>query len=137
MSYKSNVRIVTTNEGYESLRGFCTNKEYIYENTDDIYYIGYNNLNIEELDKFDSIIREFPKNNITYRKVAIGEETNDIVEDSYTAINDQNKNIPYIYIKRQFDDEELFGELQKIKNQDNTVKKYSQKNKDVIKYTRV
>ena len=132
MSYKSNVSIVATNEGYESLRGFCTNKEYVYDNINDIYYIGYNNLNIEELDKFDSIIGEFPKKNITYRKVTIGEDINDIVEDSFTAIDDQNKNIPYIYIKRQFDDEELFGELQKIKNQSNTVKKYSQKNKDVI-----
>ena len=123
MSYKSNVRIVSTNEGYESLRNFCENKKFVYDNTEDIYYIGYKNLDVEELDKFDSIIKEFPKNNITYRNVIIGEEINDIVEDSYTAIKDRNKYIPYIYIKRQFDDEELFTELQEIKNKRNTAKK--------------
>lgn len=127
MGYRSDIRIVTSKDGFEKLKEFVTkyleekkldNKEYNLLDSMDVIvegkgqvYFGWNYLKWYEGDytEVDSImegINYLGENEYSYRYMRIGESYEDIEEQSYDGEKDKIY-LEYPNMIREFDDDYL------------------------------
>lgn len=119
MGYKTDVRLITTLKGFREIKKFAEQK--IAENDEnaeilkepdieqkykDIIKLGWNDMRGNEVDLLQECMIEFMEKDITYRAMYLGENIEDIEENSYTSPKDNKKFIPYPSITREFDEEE-------------------------------
>lgn len=124
MGYRTDVRFITTKQGYNEL------KKYIKENSEkdkgledlleyldmdkrvkDLVVLGWNNLRGDGVDSIIKFTSELYNKDISFRYYGLGEEITDIEEISHTSKTDEIKYIPYPSIIREFDDNYLNREL--------------------------
>lgn len=126
MGYRSDIRIVTSKKGYEVLKEFVKNyleekqldtKEYNLleslevkvEGKEQIYF-GWNYLkwyegNYPDVDSIMEGIDHLGENEYSYRYMIIGESYDDIEERYYDGEKDNNINLEYPNMIREFDDD--------------------------------
>ena len=125
MGYRSDIRIVTSKEGFEKLSEFV--KNYLKENKEDYNlleecdikqegkeqcYLGWNCVKWYEYDytDVDAIMKgleHLGENEYSYRYMRIGENYDDIEEQSYDGEKDKEIYLEYPSMVREFDDEYL------------------------------
>lgn len=124
MSYKSDVRIITSKKGYDKLRKHV--EKYLKEKNDDSnlleepdirfvtskgVLIGWDSIkwrewsNWPEIDSILSGLHELESEDYSYRFSRIGEGIDDIEERYYDSEHREDEDIPYIDIEREFNDE--------------------------------
>lgn len=119
MGYKTEVRLITTLKGFKEIKKFAEEKiaknnkdAEIFKEPDieqkykDIIKIGWNDMRGNEVTLLQECMIELMEKDITYRAMCLGENIEDIVENSYTSSKDNKKFIPYPSITREFDEEE-------------------------------
>lgn len=126
MGYRSDVRIVTSKEGFKKLEEFVENylkekqvdiEEYNLLNSLDIKsqgkgqcYFGWDSIkwyefsDFEEIDAIVAGLQYLKEEGYSYRFTSIGEELDDIEENSYDGDKD-DIDLEYPSIIRQFDDD--------------------------------
>ena len=119
MGYKTDVRLITTLKGFREIKKFAELK--LSENEEnaevlkepdieqkykDIIKLGWNDMRGNEVELLQECMLEFMEKDITYRAMYLGENIEDIEENSYTSPRDNKKCIPYPSITREFDEEE-------------------------------
>ena len=119
MGYKIDVRLITTLKGFREIKKFAELK--LSENEEnaevlkepdieqkykDIIKLGWNDMRGNEVELLQECMLEFMEKDITYRAMYLGENIEDIEENSYTSPRDNKKFIPYPSITREFDEEE-------------------------------
>lgn len=128
MGYRSDIRIVTSKKGYEVLREFV--KKYLEEKDLDTkeynlleclevkaedkeqIYFGWNSIKwydgcegYEDVDAIVQGIDHLGENEYSYRYMIIGESYDDIEEQYYDGEKDNNINLEYPSMIREFDDD--------------------------------
>ena len=119
MGYKTDVRLITALKGFREIKKFAELK--LSENEEnaevlkepdieqkykDIIKLGWNDMRGNEVELLQECMLEFMEKDITYRAMYLGENIEDIEENSYTSPRDNKKFIPYQSITREFDEEE-------------------------------
>lgn len=138
MGYRSDVRIITSKEGFEKLKGFV--ESYLKENNKDgtidnllescdvkqegkkQIYFGWDwskwyEGDYPEVDAIMEGIDHLEKNEYSYRYMRIGESYDDIEERFYDGKKDNKVVLEYPCMIREFDDEYVM-DLIKPKNND-------------------
>lgn len=123
MGYRSDIRIVTSKDGFEKLKEFVTN--YLKEHNEDYnllekcdikqegknqYYFGWNYVKWYEYDytEVDAImegLNHLGENEYSYRYMRIGEDREDYDEQFYDADRESEPDLEYPNLIREFDDE--------------------------------
>lgn len=122
MGYRSDVRIITSKEGFEKLKEFV--KNYLKEHNEEYnlleecdikkqgkeqYYFGWNYLKwydgYVDVDSIMQGLKYLEENEYSYRYMRIGESYEDIEEQSYDGDKDKNIYLEYLSMTREFDDE--------------------------------
>ena len=126
MGYRSDVRIVTTRDGFEKLKDF--NNKYlkekdwkygslidsldVFEKSKNACYMGWNNIKwydgYKEYEDVNAIMEGLDylkKQDYSYRFARIGEEYTDIDSEYYDSINKDGQDLEFPYIDRSFDDD--------------------------------
>ena len=139
MGYRSDIRIVTSKEGYEKLKEFV--KKYLEEHNKDYnlleecdikqegksqIYFGWNSLkwyenSYDEVDAIMEGLNYLGENEYSYRYSRIGESYDDYEEQYYDGNKEKENYLEYPNLIREFDDEyilSLIKDTQEIK-QDN------------------
>lgn len=141
MGYRSDIRIITSKDGFEKLKEFV--KEYLKEHNEDYnlleecdikqegkkqYYLGWNYVKWYENDytNVDAImegLNHLGENEYSYRYMRIGESYDDIEEQSYDGEKDENIYLEYPNMIREFDDNYILdlikeGQLEKEENKE-------------------
>lgn len=139
MGYRSDIRIVTSKEGYEKLQEFV--KKYLEEHNEDYnlleecdikqegksqIYFGWNSLkwyenSYDEVDAIMEGLNYLGENEYSYRYSRIGESYDDYEEQYYDGNKEKENYLEYPNLIREFDDEyilSLIKDTQEIK-QDN------------------
>lgn len=133
---KSNVRLVTSINGYKKIKEFIDNyiKEHpkntnlinLLEKTDLKYesnkqcYLGWNDYNWntysnENVELVMNGLFDLIDNNYSYRFFRLGEEIDDYEEYHFTSTRESEKNLEFPNIKREFDDNYIYDILQREK----------------------
>lgn len=122
MGYRSDIRIITSKDGFERLKEFI--KEYLKDNKEDYNlleecdikeegkeqcYFGWNYVKWYEHDYPEVIaimegLNHLGENEYSYRYMRIGESYDDIEEQSYDGKKDENIYLEYPNMLREFDD---------------------------------
>ncbi len=131
MGYRSEVRIITTNKGYDELKKYTEkylkNKKFKYDNlldNCDLFeedgsskYFGWNSVkwyeNIEGYEDVDAImegLQHLEEKDLSYRYARIGESIDDYEEQSYESDTEIQK-LNYPSIIREFDDEYIIHQM--------------------------
>ena len=135
MGYRSDVRIITTGEGWKELKSFA--EKYVKYMTDietnifkdayldyfkttedgEIVYLGWNAIKWVEHDNFYDVdgvmkgLRKLERLDIPFRYARIGEDYTDYDEDYHTNENDI---LPNTSLIREFDDQWVVDEMQAV-----------------------
>lgn len=122
MGYRSDIRIITSKDGFERLKEFI--KEYLKDNKEDYNlleecdikeegkeqcYFGWNYVKWYEHSYPEVIaimegLNHLGENEYSYRYMRIGESYDDIEEQSYDGKKDENIYLEYPNMLREFDD---------------------------------
>ena len=122
MGYRSDIRIITSKDGFETLKEFI--KGYLKDNKEDYNlleecdikeegkeqcYFGWNYVKWYEHDYPEVIaimegLNHLGENEYSYRYMRIGESYDDIEEQSYDGEKDENIYLEYPNMLREFDD---------------------------------
>lgn len=136
MGYRSDIRIVTSKEGFEKLSEFV--KNYLKENNEDYNlleecdikqegkkqcYFGWDSVkwyehDYKDVDAIMEGLSHLGENEYSYRYMRMGESYDDIEEQYYDGDKDKNIYLEYPNMIRGFDDEYLKEQL-KDKTLDN------------------
>lgn len=124
MGYRTEVRFITTKEGYNTMKKYINENsennhglEDLLEDVDmekkvkDLVVLGWDSLRGDGVEALNEITLDLYDKDISYRYFSLGENIQDIEESSHTSKKDKNKFIPYICITREFDDKYLTQEL--------------------------
>lgn len=124
MGYRSDVRMIVTKEGYKELNNYIQDKVNaddfyfdlmktidIKQKCNDIYYLGWKDLKSCDTELLENIKDIFYKKQISFRICILGENLEDVSVFDNTEKKDVKKDIPYIYIKREFDELDIQRQL--------------------------
>ena len=138
MGYRSDVRIITTKKGFDQLNNYV--KKYLKEKgnydynlldnlkfkaeNDYTVYFGWNYLKwYEGYDSVDAIVdglNHLKENNMSYRFARLGESYDDYEEESFESDLEEEQDLDYPSMLREFDDSYVIEEMNRI----NSVKDY-------------
>lgn len=129
MGYRSDVRIITSKKGYDRLSKYvrkAVNDDIdmnLLENTDlkcvssSGVLIGWNSIKWYEWSDYKSVdaimdgLNVLKDEGYSYRYARMGEQYDDYDEYNYDSNKKDDEYIPYIYVSRYFDDDEIKNEL--------------------------
>ena len=132
MGYRSDVRIMTTKKGFEELRKFTDNylkdKKFTFGNIlDDLdfesetkyaKYFGWNGIKwydgcegFEDVDAIVDGLKHLADNDYSYRYARIGESYDDYEEDSYESNREEEQDLEYPSMNREFDDDWVVDQM--------------------------
>lgn len=131
MGYRSDIRIVTSKKGFDKLKEYVS--DYLKEvKKDDSYnllndftvykenkyqvYFGWNYLkwyegNYEDVDAIMNGLNKLAENDYSYRYARLGEEGGDYEEQYHESDNEDEQDIEYPCIIREFDDDYVIENL--------------------------
>lgn len=136
MGYRSDVRIITSKEGFEKLKEFVA--EYLKEHNEDYNlleecdikkegknqcYLGWDSIKWYE-DSFDDVdaimngLRSLSENEYSFRYMRIGENYDDIEEECFDGEKDNGFDVEYPNMIREFDDEYVVSLISENKSQE-------------------
>lgn len=138
MGYRLDVRIITTKKGFDELNNYV--KKYLKEKgnydynlldnlkfkaeNDYTVYFGWNYLKwYEGYDSVDAIVdglNHLKENNMSYRFARLGESYDDYEEESFESDLEEEQDLDYPSMLREFDDSYVIEEMNRI----NSVKDY-------------
>ena len=138
MSYRSDVRIITSKKGFNELNKYV--KDYLSKLDFDEYnlldnlkfkaendysvYFGWNWVkwysSYESVDAVESGLQHLKDKDMSFRFARIGESYDDYEEDSYESENEEEQDLDYPSMIREFDDSYVIEEMDKV----NSVKEY-------------
>lgn len=122
MGYRSDVRIVTSQKGFEKLKDFVTNKIANSQNPN-MYnlmenlgfehnnsyskYFGWNNVKwyYEDVDIVMEGLHKLKEEDLSYRFARLGENFDDYEEESYESEKEEEQDLEYPCVERYFDDD--------------------------------
>lgn len=113
MGYRSDIRLIIKKTSLEKLIQEDSEIEEIIENADInktygiLLYLGWDDVRGKVVDTLSDALYSISNEEISYRLTIIGENLEDIEEQSYTAKEDENLNIPFPSIIRTFDEKDL------------------------------
>ena len=113
MGYRSDIRLIIKKSSLEKLIQEDSEIEEIIENADInktygiLLYLGWDDVRGKVVDTLSDALYSISNEEISYRLTIIGENLEDIEEQSYTAKDDENLNIPFPSIIRTFDEKDL------------------------------
>lgn len=113
MGYRSDIRLIIKKSSLEKLIQEDSVIEEIIENADInktygiLLYLGWDDVRGKVVDTLSDALYSISNEEISYRLTIIGENLEDIEEQSYTAKEDENLNIPFPSIIRTFDEKDL------------------------------
>lgn len=113
MGYRSDIRLIIKKSSLGKLIQEDSEIEEIIEDADinktyDILlYLGWDDVRGKVVDTLSDALYSISNEEISYRLTIIGENLEDIEEQSYTAKEDENLNIPFPSIIRTFDEKDL------------------------------
>lgn len=113
MGYRSDIRLIIKKSSLEKLIQEDSEIEEIIENADInktygiLLYLGWDYVRGKVVDTLSDALYSISNEEISYRLTIIGENLEDIEEQSYTAKEDENLNIPFPSIIRTFDEKDL------------------------------
>ena len=138
MSYRSDVRIITSKKGFNELNKYV--KDYLSKLDFDEYnlldnlgfkaendysvYFGWNWVkwysSYESVDAVESGLQHLKDKDMSFRFARIGESYDDYEENSYESENEEEQDLDYPSMIREFDDSYVIEEMDKV----NSVKEY-------------
>lgn len=113
MGYRSDIRLIIKKSSLGKLIQEDSEIEEIIENADInktygiLLYLGWDDVRGKVVDTLSDALYSISNEEISYRLTIIGENLEDIEEQSYTAKEDENLNIPFPSIIRTFDEKDL------------------------------
>lgn len=113
MGYRSDIRLIIKKSSLGKLIQEDSEIEEIIEDADInktygiLLYLGWDDVRGKVVDILSDALYSISNEEISYRLTIIGENLEDIEEQSYTAKEDENLNIPFPSIIRTFDEKEL------------------------------
>lgn len=113
MGYRSDIRLIIKKSSLEKLIQEDSEIEEIIEDADInktygiLLYLGWDDVKGKVVDTLSDALYSISNEEISYRLTIIGENLEDIEEQSYTAKEDENLNIPFPSIIRTFDEKDL------------------------------
>lgn len=113
MGYRSDIRLIIKKSSLGKLIQEDSKIEEIIENADInktygiLLYLGWDDVRGKVVDTLSDALYSISNEEISYRLTIIGENLEDIEEQSYTAKEDENLNIPFPSIIRTFDEKDL------------------------------
>ena len=113
MGYRSDIRLIIKKSSLGKLIQEDSEIEEIIENADInktygiLLYLGWDDVRGKVVDTLSDALYSISNEEISYRLTIIGENLEDIEEQSYTAKEDENFNIPFPSIIRTFDEKDL------------------------------
>lgn len=113
MGYRSDIRLIIKKSSLEKLIQEDSEIEEIIEDADInktygiLLYLGWDDVRGKVVDTLSDALYSISNEEISYRLTIIGENLEDIEEQSYTAKEDENLNIPFPSIIRTFDEKDL------------------------------
>jgi len=130
--YRSDVRLLTFDKGIEILKQeFEKSKNEYYINvlknisinnsTDDIIYLGWERLNNECIRFLKDALFKLEEEKVTYKIAIMGQDFEDVNTYEYVAPEDENKNIPTLYINRTFNENEIETFLKNYEKEIDTI----------------
>lgn len=138
MGYRSDVRIITSKKGFNELNKYV--KDYLknlnhedYNLLDDLKFKAENDYSVyfgwnwvkwyqgyESVDAIESGLQHLKDKDMSFRFARIGESYDDYEEDSYESENEEEQDLDYPSMLREFDDSYVIAEMDKR----NSVKEY-------------
>ena len=138
MGYRSDVRIITSKKGFNELNKYV--KDYLSKLDHDEYnlldnlkfkaendysvYFGWNWVkwysSYESVDAVESGLQHLKDKDMSFRFARIGESYDDYEEDSYESENEEEQDLDYPSMIREFDDSYVIEEMDRV----NSVKEY-------------
>lgn len=138
MGYRSDVRIITSKKGFNELNKYV--KDYLknlnhedYNLLDDLKFKAENDYSVyfgwnwvkwyqgyESVDAIESGLQHLKDKDMSFRFARIGESYDDYEEDSYESENEEEQDLDYPSMLREFDDSYVIAEMDRI----NSVKEY-------------
>lgn len=113
MGYRSDIRLIIKKSSLGKLIQEDSKIEEIIEDADInktygiLLYLGWDYVRGKVVDTLSDALYSISNEEISYRLTIIGENLEDIEEQSYTAKEDENLNIPFPSIIRTFDEKDL------------------------------
>lgn len=113
MGYRSDIRLIIKKSSLGKLIQEDSEIEEIIEDADIsktygiLLYLGWDDVRGKVVDILSDALYSISNEEISYRLTIIGENLEDIEEQSYTAKEDENLNIPFPSIIRTFDEKDL------------------------------
>lgn len=113
MGYRSDIRLIIKKSSLGKLIQEDSEIEEIIEDADInktygiLLYLGWDDVRGKVVDTLSDALYSISNEEISYRLTIIGENLEDIEEQSYTAKKDENLNIPFPSIIRTFDEKDL------------------------------
>lgn len=113
MGYRSDIRLIIKKSSLGKLIQEDSEIEEIIEDADInktygiLLYLGWDDVRGKVVDTLSDALYSISNEEISYRLTIIGENLEDIEEQSYTAKEDENSNIPFPSIIRTFDEKDL------------------------------
>lgn len=113
MGYRSDIRLIIKKSSLGKLIQEDFEIEEIIEDADInktygiLLYLGWDDVRGKVVDTLSDALYSISNEEISYRLTIIGENLEDIEEQSYTAKEDENLNIPFPSIIRTFDEKDL------------------------------
>lgn len=113
MGYRSDIRLIIKKSSLGKLIQEDSEIEEIIEDADInktygiLLYLGWDDVRGKAVDTLSDALYSISNEEISYRLTIIGENLEDIEEQSYTAKEDENLNIPFPSIIRTFDEKDL------------------------------
>lgn len=111
--YRSDIRLIIKKSSLGKLIQEDSEIEEIIEDADInktygiLLYLGWDDVRGKVVDTLSDALYSISNEEISYRLTIIGENLEDIEEQSYTAKEDENLNIPFPSIIRTFDEKDL------------------------------
>lgn len=113
MGYRSDIRLIIKKSSLGKLIQEDSEIEEIIEDADInktygiLLYLGWDDVRGKVVDTLSDALYSISNEEISYRLTIIGENLEDIEEQSYTTKEDENLNIPFPSIIRTFDEKDL------------------------------
>ena len=113
MGYRSDIRLIIKKSSLGKLIQEDSKIEEIIEDADInktygiLLYLGWDYVRGKVVDTLSDALYNISNEEISYRLTIIGENLEDIEEQSYTAKEDENLNIPFPSIIRTYDEKDL------------------------------
>lgn len=140
MGYRSDVRIITSKKGFDELKKFTDNfleeKNWKYGNLlDDSMmihenkfskYFGWDSIKwYDYIDGYEDVsaimdgLKHLEENDLSYRFARLGESLDDYEEFSYESDNEDEQDLEYPCLSRQFDDNYTIENMMEYDDYDN------------------